>query len=247
MVAAIRRRKRSTAVTACLVTLVALYVGMRASRPARATSGGDPYTVPLAVDTNPAPDVFETTITAQSNTVDIGQGQQANVLTFNGSIPGPEFRVKVGDTVIVHFKNNIAHPTGIHWHGIELDNQSDGTPLTQNIVPPGGTYLYKFKVTRPGVYWYHPHHHSSTNQVFKGMYGTFIVKSTDEETLQASGTLPPESLTKTFALSDITVCKASGNSSLANSLCNTAPLSVTELPIFVDLGMRNVWSEFEGC
>ena len=57
MVAAIRRRKRSTAVTACLVTLVALYVGVRASRPARATSGGDPYTVPLAVDTNPAPDV----------------------------------------------------------------------------------------------------------------------------------------------------------------------------------------------
>jgi len=224
MVAAIRRRKRSTAVTACLVTLVALYVGMRASRPARATSGGDPYTVPLAVDTNPAPDVFETTITAQSNTVDIGQGQQANVLTFNGSIPGPEFRVKVGDTVIVHFKNNIAHPTGIHWHGIELDNESDGTPLTQNIVPPGGTYLYKFKVTRPGVYWYHPHHHSSSNQVFKGMYGTFIVKSTNEETLQASGVLPPESLTKTFAMSDITVCKASGNSSLANSLCNTAPL-----------------------
>jgi FtsP/CotA-like multicopper oxidase with cupredoxin domain len=148
----------------------------------------------------------------------------ANVLTFNGSIPGPEFRVKVGDTVIVHFKNNLAHPTGIHWHGIELDNESDGTPLTQNIVAPGGTYLYKFKVTRPGVYWYHPHHHSSTNQVFKGLYGTFIVKSANEETLQSAGVLPPESLTKTFALSDITVCKASGNSSAADALCNTHPI-----------------------
>lgn len=225
MVAAIRRRKRSvTILSTCVAALIAIYIGARANRHALATSGGDAYTVPLAVDTNPDPDVFETTITADSNTVDIGQGQQANVLTFNGSIPGPEIRVKVGDTVIVHFKNNLAHATGIHWHGIELDNQSDGTPLTQNIVAPGGTYLYKFKVTRPGVYWYHPHHHSSTNQVFKGLYGTFIVKSTNEETLQASGTLPPESLTKTFALSDITVCKASGNSSATDALCNTAPI-----------------------
>ena len=30
----------------------------------------------------------------------------------------------------------------------------------------GGTYLYKFKVTRPGIFWYHPHHHNSTNRVF---------------------------------------------------------------------------------
>ena len=52
--------------------------------------------------------------------MDIGNGVMASVLTFNGTIPGPEFRLKVGDTVIVHFSNNIGHATGIHWHGIEL-------------------------------------------------------------------------------------------------------------------------------
>jgi FtsP/CotA-like multicopper oxidase with cupredoxin domain len=98
-------------------------------------------------------------------------------LTFNGTVPGPEIRLKVGDTVIVHFENHIGHPTGIHWHGIELNNASDGTPLTQNQVPPGGKFLYKFKVTRPGIYWYHPHHHSSTNQVFKGLYGAIIIRA----------------------------------------------------------------------
>ena len=110
--------------------------------------------------------------------------------------------------MIVHFENHLAHPTGIHWHGIELDNASDGTPLTQNKVPPGGTFLYKFKVTRPGIYWYHPHHHSSTNQVFKGLYGTIIVTDPNEATLQAPASCPPRRQTRTLALSDITVCKA---------------------------------------
>ena len=74
--------------------------------------------------------------------------------------------------MIVHFENHLDDEvTGIHWHGIELANASDGTPLTQNQVPPGGKFLYKFKVSRPGVFWYHPHHHASTNQVFKGLYG----------------------------------------------------------------------------
>ena len=35
-------------------------------------------------------------------------------------------------------------------HGIELDNASDGTPLTQNHVLPGDGYTYDFVVTRPG-------------------------------------------------------------------------------------------------
>src|SRR5262249_18066901 len=133
MVAVLRRSKSLTAVTLCLAACVALYIGVRTNRHALATSGGDAYSGPLAVDDNPNPDGSETKISADSNTVDIGQGQKANVLTFNGSIPGPEIRVKVGNTVIVHFKNNLAHATGIHWHGIELDNESDGTPLTQNI------------------------------------------------------------------------------------------------------------------
>ena len=74
--------------------------------------------------------------------------------------------------MIVHFQNSIAHATGIHWHGIELHNASDGTPLTQNQVPPGRHVSSTSSRSRgQGIYWYHPHHHSSTNQVFKGLYG----------------------------------------------------------------------------
>ncbi|HEX6132019.1 MAG TPA: multicopper oxidase domain-containing protein, partial [Actinomycetota bacterium] len=186
--------------------LLTAHGGERAS----ATSGGSPYDVPVVTDTNPDPDVVETTIVADEATVDVGNGVMANGLTFNGTIPGPEFRLEVGQTVVVHFQNDAAHATGIHWHGIELANASDGTPLTQNMVPPGGTFEYVFTVTRPGVYWYHPHHHSSTNQVFKGMYGSIVVTAPDDTALRGT-VLPSSAQTRTLVLSDLTVCKAPGS------------------------------------
>jgi FtsP/CotA-like multicopper oxidase with cupredoxin domain len=208
MVAAALRHRRLTLTAFALSILAGIVIAARWPAPAQATSGGDPYVVPLVTDVDPDPNVVETTITAEPAGVDIGGGITASALTFNHTIPGPEFRLKVGDTVKVHFVNNIAHATGIHWHGIELANPNDGTPLTQDMVPPGGTFEYKFKVTRPGVFWYHPHHHSSTNQVFKGMYGSIIVTDPNEAPLQASGVLPSTAQTRTLVLSDVTVCKS---------------------------------------
>jgi FtsP/CotA-like multicopper oxidase with cupredoxin domain len=176
----------------------------------QATSGGDPYAIPVVVSTNPDPSIVETTLTAERATVDIGNGVMANAETFNGSIPGPTFMLKVGDTVIVHYHNMLDVPNGIHWHGVELSNGMDGTPFTQNMVPPGGTFLYKFKVLEPGIYWYHPHDLDSTNEVFRGMYGMIIVSDPNEAALQASGALPPAGQTVPIVLSDTTVCKAAG-------------------------------------
>ena len=182
-----------------------------------AISDGSPYVLDDVTDTDPDPDVVETTITAQGAMVDLGNGVTASALTFNGKIPGPLFRLKVGDRVKVHFINNAGHPTGIHWHGIELSNPNDGTPLTQNLVPQGGgTFEYDFVVSRPGLFWYHPHHHSSTNQVFKGMYGPIIVTDPNEAALQAAGILPAAEDTIPLLLSDTTVCKSTNDAKTYN-------------------------------
>jgi FtsP/CotA-like multicopper oxidase with cupredoxin domain len=175
-----------------------------------ATSSSDPYSVPVVVSTNPDPKIVETTLTAEPATVNIGNAVTANADTFNGSIPGPTFRLKVGDTVIVHYHNNLSVPNGIHWHGIELANEMDGTPFTQDEVPPGGSFVYRFTVNQPGIYWYHPHDIDSTNEVFRGMYGMIIVSDPNEAALQASGTLPAPTDTKPIVLSDTTVCKTAG-------------------------------------
>jgi FtsP/CotA-like multicopper oxidase with cupredoxin domain len=223
-------RKRLVTISGSLfVVAFVVFFFTRGGSPALAVSDDSPYTVPLVDDINPDPNIVETTIVAQAAGVDIGTGADVSVLTFNGTIPGPEFRLKVGDTVIVHFRNEIAHATGIHWHGIELANASDGTPLTQNMVPPGDTFLYKFTVTRPGVFWYHPHHHSSTNQVFKGMYGSIIVTDTDEQSLEGT-VLPSAADTRTLVLSDLTVCKAPGSNDAATFDSSLPHVSGSPLP-----------------
>ncbi|HEX5614677.1 MAG TPA: multicopper oxidase domain-containing protein [Acidimicrobiia bacterium] len=210
------RPRRALAVALLVVALVAGLLIARAADSARATSGGSPYAVPTVTDTNADPNIVETTIVADEATVDIGGGVDADVYAFNGTVPGPEFRLNVGQRVIVHFENHLdAEETGIHWHGIELSNPNDGTPLTQNQVEPGDTFLYDFVVTRPGVYWYHPHHEFSTNQVFKGLYGSIIVSDAADAALVADGTLPGPADTHTLNLSDITVCKTPGTNDTA--------------------------------
>jgi FtsP/CotA-like multicopper oxidase with cupredoxin domain len=98
------------------------------------------------------------------------------------------------------------------------------------MVEPGDTYLYKFKVMRPGIYWYHPHHHSSTNQVFKGMYGSIIVTDPDEDSLQGT-VLPTAADTYTMVLSDLTVCKAVGSNDIETYPATLPHVSGGPLPV----------------
>ncbi len=170
--------------------------------------------LPGAVDIDPSPRTLETFLVAVDATVDIGNGVLANAQTFNGAIPGPEFRLRVGDRVIVHFTNLLAEPSSIHWHGIELDNESDGTGVTQNPVLTGGTFTYRFIVPRPGVYFYHSHI-MPTNPSFKGFYGSIIVEEPAEQTLIGLGVLPDERQTMTLIMGDTTVCKAAGSNDTA--------------------------------
>lgn len=137
--------------------------------------------------------------------------------TVDGAIPRAPILLDVGDTLIVRLINDLPYPTGIHWHGIELENYSDGTEVTQseviggpiiNGLQTGGTFLYKFIVPKPGIFWFHPHHHHSTNRVFRGQYGMLVVKDADEDTLVSTGVLPSAANTHRLVLSDITVCKA---------------------------------------
>ena len=98
---------------------------------------------------------------------------------FNGQYPGPLLHVPEAATITVNFTNSIPWPTTIHWHGLRLDNASDGVPgVTQDPVEPGGTFRYTVHFRDPGLYWYHPHHREDILKDL-GLYGNMLVEPRD--------------------------------------------------------------------
>jgi FtsP/CotA-like multicopper oxidase with cupredoxin domain len=135
----------------------------------------DPLALPEAVDSNPDPHIFETTLEARVENLELIAGTTTPVWTYNGLLPGPLIRVAVGDRLIVHFTNDLPEETTIHWHGLRIPNDMDGVPdVTQPGVMPGGSFTYDFTVPDAGTYWYHPHY-DSAEQVGYGLYGPIIV------------------------------------------------------------------------
>ena len=109
-----------------------------------------------------------------------GDGATA-MLGFNGSMPGPELRVKRGQRVSVEVENGLEEGTAVHWHGIRLENRMDGVPmLTQELINPGDSKTYSFVPPDAGTFWYHSHY-ISQEQVARGLMGPLIVE--DDEPL----------------------------------------------------------------
>ncbi|EDP66578.1 multicopper oxidase, type 3 [alpha proteobacterium BAL199] len=97
------------------------------------------------------------------------------VWSFNGSVPGPEIRVRQGERVRVFVKNALAEETTVHWHGLRVTNAMDGVPhLTQRPIAPGETFTYEFDALDAGTFWYHPHQRGF-EQVDRGLYGPLII------------------------------------------------------------------------
>src|SRR5690606_9230598 len=122
------------------------------------------------------PDVIELELEARITHMELVPGTQTPVWTYNGSLPGPLIKAKVGDQIIVRFKNSLPEATSIHWHGMRLPNNMDGVPgLTQDPIEPGGEFVYDFTARDAGTFWYHPHINSAA-QVGWGLYGSLVVE-----------------------------------------------------------------------
>ena len=105
------------------------------------------------------------------------KGKPYTVYGFNGQYPGPLLDVAQNSEVVVELTNALDQPTAVHWHGLRLDNSSDGVPgLTQDAVPPGGRFTYHLRFPDAGIYWYHPHVREDVQQDL-GLYGNIRVRS----------------------------------------------------------------------
>ena len=133
-----------------------------------------------AVDVNRDPRVVEVNLEARIARVEIAPGTFVDAWTYNGGLPGPTIRVRVGDRLIVHFRNALPDPTTVHWHGLRIPLAMDGVPgISQPDVKPGESFTYDFIVPDAGLFWYHPHVMSAA-QVGFGLYGALVVEDPAE-------------------------------------------------------------------
>ncbi|MEE2886960.1 MAG: multicopper oxidase family protein [Planctomycetota bacterium] len=133
------------------------------------------WEVPRARDRNPDPAVFETVITVSEQELQLVGGKKTRMMTYNGSIPGPTIEAEIGTRLIVHVINLMSEPTLVHWHGVEVPAQMDGTPLSQAPIPKSGYHRYEFTLNNAATYWYHSHE-KTNEQVERGLYGALIVR-----------------------------------------------------------------------
>lgn len=137
---------------------------------------------PVLRNISSVPGIVEVNLTAAPARLRlIPGGPLVNVYAYNGTIPGPTLVANEGDSVIIHFHNEIPETSTVHLHGMHLPAAEDGSPLYP--VAPGQSFDYAFRIGRgrAATYWYHPHpDRVTTHQVAMGLFGAFIVRDPND-------------------------------------------------------------------
>jgi len=105
-------------------------------------------------------------------------------------IMGPLIRAEVGDTIVIHFRNNATQPYSMHPHGVSYSRDSEGTPYADTsmagagLVPPNQTHTYIWNVPEragPGesdgssVVWLYHSHNWEPKDVNAGLIGLMVI------------------------------------------------------------------------
>ena len=107
----------------------------------------------------------------------LAEGTTFGYWTFDGKVPGPFLRVRVGDRVEVHMKNSadssMVHSVDFH----AATGPGGGAAVLQ--VNPGDEKVMTFKALVPGLYVYHCATPMVAEHIANGMYGLILVEPED--------------------------------------------------------------------
>jgi nitrite reductase (NO-forming) len=107
----------------------------------------------------------------------LAEGTTFGYWTFNGKVPGPFIRVRVGDTIDIHLKNSgdsaMMHSVDFH----AATGPGGGAAALQ--VEPGKEKSMTWKALVPGLYVYHCATPMVAEHIANGMYGLILVEPTE--------------------------------------------------------------------
>ncbi|KAG2484028.1 hypothetical protein HYH03_017118 [Edaphochlamys debaryana] len=131
-----------------------------------------------------------------------GKGQLTKLLAYNGSVPGPTFRVTKGRQTLVRFNNKLTaakisgtpfvshppcdalgregRPISVHLHGEASLAPYDGWAEDETCGGESKDYYYANR--RPGFGWYHDHALDITSyNAYYGLAGMYVVTDSAKE------------------------------------------------------------------
>ena len=135
---------------------------------AEAPEGFKPYDPTLA----PAPGGTEHTldIRATEEELEVAPGVKQLLWTFNGKVPGPTLRGKVGDIFTITLTNE-----GKLGHSIDLHASKVAWNDEMRTINPGESLVYQFEAKHAGIFMYHCGTAPALHHIGNGMYGTIII------------------------------------------------------------------------
>lgn len=118
---------------------------------------------------------------------EIVPGLNTTVWAFNGLLPGPTIRARVGRRVIIRQTNYLTENVSVHLHGGHVPAASDGHPT--DYISPGGFKDYVYPNQQlPATLWYHDHTMDLTGRnVYRGLAGFYILTDDLEDALPLPG------------------------------------------------------------
>ena len=120
------------------------------------------------------PMTFRVDMTAVEVNGELADGTTFRYMTFDGQVPGPMLRMRVGDTMELHIHNEIESllPHSIDLHAVT--GPGGGAVYTQTFA--GEETMFTFQALQPGLYVYHCATPSIGHHISSGMYGLILVE-----------------------------------------------------------------------
>jgi FtsP/CotA-like multicopper oxidase with cupredoxin domain len=103
-------------------------------------------------------------------TVELDRSHILSTIGYNGSAPGPVLRMREGKPVTVDVINDTDTPELVHWHGMLIPPEVDGTAEEGSpLVPAHGRRRFELTPRPAGTRWYHSHA-MAMDDLHKGAY-----------------------------------------------------------------------------
>jgi len=154
--------------------LVTAPTKLQPAKPATLSAiGASAAAVPARIErTGPA--TVDIRLETKEVVAEVSPGETYAYWTFNGTVPGPMLRVRVGDTVNL----TLANDAGSAWpHSIDLHAvNGPGGGATSTQTASGKETSFTFKALNPGLYVYHCATGPIPQHIANGMYGLILVE-----------------------------------------------------------------------